>query len=195
MNQEIPLMPLDAVLFPEGQLNLRLFELRYLEMAKHCLREDSPFGICLIAHGQEVGVPAEPHSVGTLATIAGWDMAELGILELRVVGQWRFRVLEHHADANGLVCAHVAAIDNPPVHPIPGTYARLVPLLRAVVEDMGERAPPKPHRFFDAYWLGCRWSEVLPIPPLARQKLLELEDPLVRLEVVQRFLTDKGVLR
>jgi len=195
MIDDLPLLPLDAVLFPEGALDLRLFEPRYLDMAKEALRDGSLFGICLIARGHEVGAPATPQPFGTLAHIAHWDMVDLGILEVRVVGGERFRLLSHRVGGNGLVSGRIEPVATPPVQPIPGEYARLVPLLRAVIDDMGEKAPPQPHRFFDAFWLGCRWSEVLPIPTLARLKLLELDDALVRLEVVQRFLEDKGVLR
>jgi len=192
---DLPLMPLGNVLFPEGALDLRLFEPRYLDLASAALRDGAPFGICLIAQGHEVGAPATPQPFGTLAQIVHWDMVELGILEVRVVGGDRFRLLSHRVASNGLVCGQVETIAPPPVQPIPSEYARLVPLLRVVIDDMGEKAPPKPHRFFDAFWLGCRWSEVLPIPPLARLKLLELNDALVRLEVIQRFLEEKGVLR
>ncbi|MCC7310786.1 MAG: hypothetical protein IT510_06025, partial [Sulfuritalea sp.] len=85
----------------------------------------------------------------------------------------------------------------PAVLPVPGAYARLVPLLRAIVEDMeagAPNAPAAPHRFFDAGWLGMRYAEVLPIPALARQKLLELDDSIDRLEIIYRFLEGKGLL-
>ncbi|MBL8486798.1 MAG: LON peptidase substrate-binding domain-containing protein [Rhodocyclaceae bacterium] len=189
----IPLFPLQAVLFPEGRLPLRIFEQRYMDMAKTCLREGSPFGVCLIASGQEVGKPAVPHPVGTLASIAEWDMPQLGVLQVVARGGERFRILRRWVEASGLAMGEVELLAPEATAKIPQQFARLVPMLRAVLEDMGNAAPTPP-RFFDAAWVGFRWCEVLPIPDVARQKLLELEDVESRLEIVFRFLDSKGLI-
>ncbi|MDP2825199.1 MAG: LON peptidase substrate-binding domain-containing protein [Sulfuritalea sp.] len=197
----IPLFPLQSVLFPGGRLPLRIFEQRYMDMAKVCLKESASFGICLIARGEEVAragrKPAEPHAVGTLAHIADWDMQQLGVLDIVAQGGERFRLLRHWAEDSGLLRGEIELIAAPTVLPIPGAYARLVPLLRAIVEQMAAgspNAPAMPHRFFDAGWLGMRYAEVLPIPVAAKQKLLEIEDSIDRLEVIYRFLESKGLL-
>ena len=192
----LPLFPLDVVLFPGGRLPLRIFEPRYMAMAKRCLKDDTPFGICLIAQGRETGKPARPHTTGTVARIESWDMETLGILEIVAVGGERFRVLAHEANADGLVIGTVRALPVAPVTPIPARFARLVPLLRAIVAEMGEaaNAPAQPHRFFDAGWVGMRYAELLPIGRAAKQLLLEIDDPLDRLEIVFRFLEGKSLL-
>ncbi|MBL8479656.1 MAG: LON peptidase substrate-binding domain-containing protein [Sterolibacteriaceae bacterium] len=196
----VPLFPLGSVLFPGGRLPLRIFEQRYMDMAKACFKESGSFGVCLIAAGEEVArpgeKPAEPHSVGTLAHIADWDMQQLGVLDIVAQGGERFRLKRHWAEASGLLCGEVELIESPPVLPVPGSYARLVPLLRAIIDDLGAAsgAPAAPHRFFDAGWLGMRYAEVLPIPLVARQKLLEIEDSIDRLEIIYRFLEGKGLL-
>jgi Lon protease-like protein len=197
----VPLFPLQSVLFPHGRLPLRIFEQRYMDMAKVCLKESSPFGVCLIAQGDEVAQPgkpaAEPHSVGTLATIADWDMPQLGVLNISAEGGCRFRITRHWTEASGLLRAEVSEVANPPVIPIPGDYARLVPLLRIVIAELaagGGNSPVQPHRFFDAGWVGMRYAEVLPIPPSAKQRLLEVEDSLDRLEIIYRLLESKGML-
>ena len=197
----IPLFPLQSVLFPGGRLPLRIFEQRYMDMAKVCLKQSSSFGICLIARGEEVAragrKAAEPHAVGTLAFIADWDMQQLGVLNIIAQGGERFRLLRHWTEDSGLLYGEIELIATPPVLPIPGPYARLVPLLRAIVNEMAAgapHAPAPPHRFFDAGWLGMRYAEVLPIPVAAKQKLLEIEDSIDRLEIVYRFLESKGLL-
>jgi Lon protease-like protein len=197
----IPLFPLQSVLFPGGRLPLRIFEQRYMDMAKVCLKESASFGICLIASGEEVAAagrkPAVPHLVGTLAHIADWDMQQLGVLDIVAQGGERFRLLRHWAEDSGLLRGEIELMAVPPVLPVPGSYARLVPLLRAIVEEMAAgapNAPATPHRFFDAGWLGMRYAEVLPIPAAARQKLLELDDSIDRLEIIYRFLESKGLL-
>jgi Lon protease-like protein len=197
----IPLFPLRSVLFPGGRLPLRIFEQRYMEMAKVCLKESTSFGLCLIARGEEVAragqKPAEPHAVGTLAHIADWDMPQLGVLNIIAQGGDRFRLLRHWVEDSGLLRGEIELIAVPAVLPIPGAYARLVPLLRAIVDEMATaapNAPATPHRFFDAGWLGMRYAEVLPIPLVAKQKLLEVEDSIDRLEIIYRFLESKGLL-
>ncbi len=197
----VPLFPLGSVLFPGGRLPLRIFEQRYMDMAKACFKESGSFGICLIAAGEEVArpgeKPAEPHAVGTLAHIADWDMQQLGVLDIVAQGGDRFRLKRHWVEPSGLLRGEVELIESPPVLPVPGSYARLVPLLRAIIDDLGTTtpgAPATPHRFFDAGWLGMRYAELLPIPLLARQKLLEIEDSIDRLEIIYRFLDSKGLL-
>ncbi len=197
----VPLFPLQSVLFPGGRLPMRIFEQRYMDMAKACLKDSSSFGICLIQRGEEVArpgqKPAQPHSVGTLAHIADWDMQQLGVLEIVAQGGDRFRLLRHWAEGSGLLLGEVELLPAPAVMPVPAPYARLVPLLRAIVAEMkggAPNAPATPHRFFDAGWLGMRYAEVLPIPALAKQKLLEIEDSIDRLEIIYRFLESKGLL-
>ena len=197
----IPLFPLNSVLFPGGRLPMRIFEQRYMDMVKVCLKESGSFGICLIASGEEVArageKPAAPEAVGTLAHIVDWDMQQLGVLNIVAQGGERFRLRKHWVETSGLLRGEVELIAAPAVLPVPGAYARLVPLLRAIIEDMAAdapNAPAKPHRFFDADWLGMRYAELLPIPLAAKQKLLEVEDGLDRLEIIYRFLDSKGLL-
>lgn len=195
MSMELPLFLLNTVLYSGGRLELRVFETRYMDMVKACLRTDTPFGVCLLEQGEEVavaqGASAVPQRVGTLAKIADWDMPQLGILNLVVHGGERFRILAQRTLPNGLVHAEVELLPEPPVTPIPGDYARLVPMLRALLEAL-EDAPPPPHRFFDAGWVADRWAELLPLPLAARQQILELDDGVARLDAIYRFLEQES---
>jgi Lon protease-like protein len=190
---EIPLFLLNVVLHAGGRMELRVFETRYLDMVKECLRAETPFGVCLIAQGSEVagptGVTATPRAVGTLASIADWQMPQLGILHIVTHGGQRFRILSWRREPNGLVRARVVLLPDPPVAPIPGDYARLVPMLRSLIEAL-EDPPPKPHRFYDAAWVADRWAELLPLPMEQRQELLELDDGVARLDAIYRFLEE-----
>lgn len=190
----LPLFPLKAVLFPEGLLALRVFEPRYMDMVSRCMREDAGFGVCLIAAGEEVGEAAVPHPLGTEARIAQWDMASAGVLKLVVRGGRRFRIEDHELERDGLLTASVRWLDEPPAQPVPATQARIVALLRSIADEIGERMPA-PHRFEDAAWVGARYAELLPIPLLARQKLLELDDVLSRLEIIQQYLHQHALLK
>ncbi len=191
---DIPLFPLQTVLFPGSVLPLKIFEQRYLDMAAACMKENKPFGICLIASGEETGPAAEPHPVGTLAEIGDWEMEQLGILQITARGGRRFRILEKRLGAAQLQEARVEIIaDNGPLA-MPPERQRLLPLLRRVVGDLGPERMPEPHHFDDAEWVGYRITEILPVQNLAKQKLLELEDPLARLEILEKFLDQRKLL-
>lgn len=192
--QEIPLFPLNAVLFPDGFLPLRVFEQRYMEMVTHCLRDNTTFGICLIASGQEVGKPAVPHDIGTIARIGDWDMQQLGVLNVKVHGVQRFRILERRSEDSGLQHARIELIDNEVPMPLPAALTRMQPLMRVILADAGEAVPP-PHNIGDAVWLGNRYAELLPISLMAKQKLMEIDDTLLRVETIHEYLEQKGLLK
>lgn len=190
----VPLFPLNTVLFPGSVLPLKIFEQRYLDMAAACMKDNTPFGICLIASGSEVGGSAEPHAVGTLASIGNWEMEQLGILMISAVGSRRFRILDSHTGPGGLLEGTVELIAETGLTPLPPERERLLPLLRRVVNDLGSERMPEPHRFDEAEWVGYRITEVLPIQNLAKQKLLELEDPIARLEILEKYLDQRKLL-
>ncbi|MEC5399206.1 LON peptidase substrate-binding domain-containing protein [Uliginosibacterium sp. H1] len=193
--QTLPIFPLQIVLFPASRLSLRIFEARYMDMVATCMREESEFGVCLIVEGQEVGTPAVPHKVGVSARVVDWDMSQPGLLGITVRGMRRFRIVEHRADTQGLVRAAVRWLDEAPATALSATHQQLVPLLQAVAADGGAKVMPPPHHFDDPSWIGYRYAEILPIPPLARQRLLELDDPVMRLDIIQQFLGDRGLLK
>lgn len=191
---DIPLFPLNTVLFPDGVLSLKVFEQRYLDMAATCLRDKSPFGVCLIASGHEVGAAAVPHAIGTLAQIALADMPQLGILLLTVRGGRRFRVVSQATQPDGLLRAQVELLAEAPLQAVPAAQQGLLPLLRKIASDLGPEKMPEPHRFDDAAWVGCRLSEIVPVQALAKQKLLELDDPLSRLEILFTYLAQRKLV-
>ena len=190
----LPLFPLNTLLFPGGLLPLKIFEQRYLDMAAACMKANTPFGICLIASGGETGSAAQPHPVGTLATIGNWEMEQLGILMISAQGGRRFRIINTMVGPDNLLTGTVELLADTLRTPFPPNRERLLPLLRRVVNDLGNERIPEPHRYDDAEWVGYRITEVLPIQNLAKQKLLELEDPLARLEILEKFLDQRKLL-
>jgi uncharacterized protein len=191
----IPIFPLNTVLFPDGLLPLRVFETRYMDMTRDCMKRDRPFGVCLIREGAEVGTPAVPEAVGCLARITDWDMQQQGILGLKTRGGQRFRIVKSSADGQGLISAQVELIAVEPRVPVPGEYAGCAKLLQMVVADQGKSIFAEPHAFGDAAWVGYRLADILPVPLVAKQKLLEITDSLQRLAVLQRFLEQQGLTK
>ena len=175
------------MLFPGGRLPLRVFEQRYMDMAKACLRDNSAFGVCAIREGAEVGAPATPHTVGTLAKIAQWDMPQLGLLEIVAHGASRFRILERRVERNGLQRARVELLPDDEDAAVPAHCAACVRLLERVIEQHAGLLA-LPHRLASASWVSARLAELLPLPLAAKQELLELADPVARLERVNALL-------
>jgi Lon protease-like protein len=192
---DVPLFPLHTVLFPGGVLPLRVFEARYMDMTRECLKNKTPFGVCLIREGAEVGAPALPEAVGCLADIADCDMQQLGVLNIRTRGQQRFRIVGHEAGAQGLLRARVELIAAEPDTPVPGGLRACVSLLEVIVADNAKGLIAEPYRFEDAAWVGYRLSEIMPVPLAAKQKLMELEDSISRLEILHKFLSQRGLLK
>lgn len=184
---ELPLFPLNTVLFPGGRLPLRIFEQRYMDMAKACLKSEAPFGVCLIREGKEVGVPAVPMDVGCLARIDGWDMPQLGMLHVVAKGEQRFRILERHVQADGLTRARVELLPQEADAPVPESCLGCVRLLERVIEQQGSLFAA-PHRLDSASWVSARLAEILPLPLPAKQELLELDDARARLERLNALL-------
>ena len=194
----LPLFPLRTVPFPGGLLPLKVFEQRYIDMTKDCLKEDHPFGVCLITKGDEVASssngPPEFARVGTLARIVDWEMPQLGILHVATTGGTRFQVQKHTVQASGLVIGEVRTIATEPASPLPEAYAPLAKLLHMIAARIGPQNFPAETHFDDASWVGYRLAELLPLPLKIKQSMLEINDAEVRLTVLQRFLVQQGLL-
>ena len=189
---EIPVFPLGTVLFPGGPLPLRIFEPRYLDMVSDCLRNERPFGVCLIRTGKEVGEPAEPHSTGTLARIADWGKDDRGILTIDAVGETRFRLVETRTAPDRLLIGTHEPVEEERAA-IPAVYQPLARLARTLIRRLETQyrhvpAPPVEDSPDVATWTGYRLAELLPIPMPHRQHLLELDDPVARLQRIDRVV-------
>jgi uncharacterized protein len=194
----LPLFPLKTVLFPGGVLPIKVFEQRYIEMTKACLAENRPFGVCLITSGEEVaghaGGAPDFANIGTLARITDWDMPQLGILHVATLGETRFQVKRHSVAASGLVTGEVLPLAAEPARPLSDTFLPLVNLLELIATRVGPQNFPAECKYDDASWVGYRLAELLPLPLSIKQSMLEINDADVRLQVLQKFLAQQGVL-
>ena len=198
----MPLFPLRAVLFPGGALPLRIFEQRYIAMAKACLRDETGFGVCLITQGDEVArsaagaVPRPPEfaAIGTQARITHWDMPQFGIIHVHAEGGSRFRVESSSVQPDGLIVGTLKAVAAEPMHPLSPTYAPLVRLLELLANRVGPRHFPEERHYDDASWVGYRLAELLPLPLTIKQGMLEINDGEVRLSVLAKFLREQGLV-
>ena len=191
MAEEHFIFPLGTVLFPGGTLPLRIFEQRYLEMTKACLRDSRPFGVCLIREGREVGDPAVPETVGCLATIERWDMPQLGLFELVARGGDRFRLLDTQVAKNGLMSGSIERLAEEPPHAIDSACRDV---LKLIIDRVGEASFPAPISLEDPQWVGYRLAEVLPLDARVKQEILELPGAAERLDRLREVLVEKGLV-
>jgi uncharacterized protein len=181
---ELALFPLGTVLFPGGPLRLRIFEPRYLDMVRRCLKESRTFGVVLILEGEEAGAAASVAATGTDARLVDFDTLPDGLLGIDCLGERRFRVLRRWQQGDGLNLAEVDYLASDPPCALPAELAHLGELLREVLPRLGEPYVHLEARYDDAGWVANRWAEVLPITSTEKQQLLELDDPLERLTKV-----------
>ena len=198
----LPLFPLQSVLFPAGLLPLKIFEARYLDLVSQCLRTSAPFGVVCLMQGGEAGpspqgVRIEP--VGTAARIDDVDAQQAGILMVRCTGTQRFTLQQAPTqESNGLWRAEVEWLpDDEPTAP-PEALRPTVDALARATQQLKAHGPlpfHEPLQLDDAGWVANRWCELLPISLAARQKLMALEEPVVRLRLVDEFLRSRQIVR
>jgi Lon protease-like protein len=205
---QIPLFPLQSVLYPDGRLSLRVFEVRYLDLIQRCHKENVPFGVVCLRQGSEVRRAPGPgeteppvevlHDIGTLAHIEGFERPQPGLILIQCRGGARFQLqgreqLKHGLwVGEGLLLEEAAAMPVPEdLRPLRDDLQRLYRSLQADVTGREDALLPiqPPLQWDDCGWLAYRWCDVLPVSPQLKQKFLAVENPLLRLELVGDLLT------
>lgn len=207
--QSLPLFPLNTVLFPGGSLPLQIFEVRYLDLMGRCHSTGAPFGVVGLTRGTEVRRP-DPNAkdgvadevfadMGTLATVSTLASPQPGLLWVRCAAGERFRITRRERLKHGLWVADVELLPADQAVPVPDDLRVVSQALQSLLENLhlrgeGERLSAQlPYRFDDCAWVANRWCEMLQLPQPLRQSLLELDSPLLRLELVGDFLNRSGI--
>ncbi len=207
--QSLPLFPLNTVLFPGGSLPLQIFEVRYLDLIGRCYDTGAPFGVVALTRGHEVRRP-DPHSpdgvadevfadTGTLATVQTLTAPQPGLLFVRCLAGERFRITRRERLKHGLWVADVEQLPPDQTVPVPDDLRVVSQALQSLLENLhlrgegGRLSAQLPYRFDDCAWVANRWCDLLQLPQALRQSLLELESPLLRLELVGDFLNRSGI--
>ncbi len=201
--QSLPLFPLSTVLFPDGLLSLRVFEVRYLDMIGKCHKAGAPFGVVSLTQGSEVRQPGSSEAfaeIGTLATLLDFEQPQAGLMLVRAKGAQRFRVTSSEQLKHGLWVANVEQVANDLVVPVPEDLQPTADALQRLIQSLQLKADPPgalpllpPWRLDDCGWVANRWCELLPLPVALKQRLMELDNPLVRLELVSDVLARTGI--
>jgi Lon protease-like protein len=184
---QVPLFPLNTVLFPGGPLPLRIFEARYVDMIGKCIRKDAQFGVLLIREGGEVG-HATTYDIGTLARVVDWYQGSDGLLGVTAQGEQRFRLITSHREPDGLNIGEIEVLAGEIELPLPETYRPMATILAGILDDLGRLYEDLERRLDDAGWVTNRFIEILPIDLEEKQQCLEQSDPGKRLQLVQDAL-------
>ena len=197
---ELPLFPLQAVLFPGGLLHLKVFEARYLDLMSHCLRSRQPFAVVSLRQGSEVGSGVGSTSfedIAVLAHLQEVDAEQAGILRVRCVGGQRVHLGRSRSRDDGLWLAPAQALPDDSPCPVPPALAQAARALGLAIDSLAAQQQHPfltPHRLDDAGWVANRWCEILPISVAAKYRLMALDEPGLRLRLVDEFLRGKGVI-
>jgi uncharacterized protein len=199
----LPLFPLGAVLFPGGHLPLRIFEVRYLDMIAKCHMVGAPFGVVALTAGSEVIKPAQTesfHAVGTLARIDELAAPQTGLLVIKCTGLQRFEITQTNRLKTGLWIADVTRLPDDQAIPIPDDLKGVAKALEGLINTLQTRGVPPdqmplqpPYQLDDCAWVANRWCELLPLPPAEKQRLMMLDNALLRLELVGDILVKAGI--
>lgn len=182
---QLPLFPLNTVIFPGGLLPLRIFEPRYLDMVSACLRTDTGFGVCLLKSGWATDRSARIHPVGTLCKIVDWTKLPDGLLGVTAQGTQRIRVVSKQLRADHLMIGEVEPVPAETELPLPAEFAGLSALLRLIINEIGPPYSGLPARYDHADWVAGRLTELLPLEMAVKQRLLETEDVRTRLTLLR----------
>jgi Lon protease-like protein len=181
---EIALFPLGTVLFPGGLLPLRIFETRYIDMVSRCMRQNETFGVVLIKDGSETSSTVDTAAIGTTARIIDFQTLGDGLLGLLCRGEARFRIEQRSRQSDGLNRASIEWSPDPTAVPVDPKYEPLVSMLREALSQLSNLSRFIEPRYEDATWVSYRLAEQLPLPVNLQQKLLEMNEPNERLELL-----------
>ena len=196
--QTIPLFPLGTTLYPDGLLDLKIFEVRYLDMIKECVRDNTPFGVVTINQGSEVRQPNEQLSLmsfGTLAHIAEFEAVQPSLFFIRCQGGQRFRLNQYSQEKNGLWIGEVELMPDDKSCAIPEHVQDMAQRLGEIIVGLKGRGLSEaqipfasPYLLDDCAWVANRWCEIMPISAAQKNHLLSIDHALIRLELAKELL-------
>lgn len=199
----IPLFPLGTTLFPGGVIALKIFEARYLDMMKRCLRENTPFGVVSILDSKLIDSDASAlasfSNIGTLAKLEEFDAVQPALYMTKSYGTQRFKLISVKQEADGLWMGEVELIDPDPEMRLPKEHEKVAALLTEIIsviksEDLlGDDAFKMPANLDDCGWVANRLAELLPLPPAQKNHLLAQSNPRIRLDLISEIIEDDGL--
>lgn len=184
----VPLFPLSATVLPGGRIPLQLFEPRYLDMLARCMREQQGFVVLLLREGHEAGTDAVFYDIGTYVRIVDFQQLDNGLLGITAEGLWKVVVHRNWQAPDGLNMGDAERLDEEPEDALPASHTELASVLRALLRHPAVNKLDLTVDFSSAREVGWRLTELLPLDGQEKQRLLEYQDPLARLDRLSSLL-------
>ena len=176
---ELALFPLSGVLLPFGRVPLQIFEPRYLDLVRDCMKSDGPFGVVWIRRGAEVAqrgrAAPELGDYGTCAHIVDWDQLPNGLLGITIAGGSRFELLEAQTRSNGLIVGQVQLLPAPAVAPLAEEWLSLLDVLRSLETHPHVQRMQLRVDYNDAWQVAYTLIQLLPLEESLKYELLCLD--------------------
>jgi Lon protease-like protein len=199
----VPLFPLGTTLFPGGFIALKIFEARYLDMMKRCLRESTFFGVVSILDNAALDTDSAPTanlaSIGTLAKLEEFDAIQPALYMTKSYGIQRFKVLDMKQESDGLWMGQIELIAADPEIPLPKEHEKVAYMLDEIIAIitneglLGDEAIKIPENRNDCGWVSNRLAELLPISLAQKNHLLAQINPRIRLDLISEIIEDDGL--
>ena len=196
MNLEIPIFPLKTVLFPGGVISLKIFEKRYLDMVRNCLRYNQGFVIVSLTNTlQESSLPFA--KIGVLVKIIDTDVSQPGLFNIRCLATEKIAIDSAKQADDGLWLGKVNLLEPENEIPLPDDLVtsriyleRLLDSLKKELKNENLIPFEKPYQLDSCNWIANRWCEILEMSLEEKQRLLELDSPLLRLDIVNDIISN-----
>ena len=185
-DENCPIFPLRTMLFPDSRLPLRIFEPRYIDMVSKCMKDSLEFGVILSRESNDPKM-FETYNIGTMAKIIDWEQGNDGLLGITTIGTNKFKLLGMNKQEDGLNIGDVEIIEREGDFKPTENFSNLVSLLKAILDDINLYNDDE-KKFESASWVSFRFAEILPLKPEDKQKCLEIDDPIIRLNYLEPLI-------
>ena len=185
-DEKCPIFPLRTMLFPDSRLPLRIFEPRYIDMVSKCMKDSLEFGVILSRESNDPKM-FDTYNIGTMAKIIDWEQGNDGLLGITTIGTNKFKLLGMNKQEDGLNIGDVEIIEREGDFKPTENFSNLVSLLKAILDDINLYNDDE-KKFESASWVSFRFAEILPLKLEDKQKCLEIDDPIIRLNYLEPLI-------
>ena len=185
---QIPLFPLKSIVLPGGLFPLRIFERRYINMVKNCLKAETGFCITLVREESVNGYIKDVYNYGCYVKIVDWNQLEDGLLGITVEGMKKIHVLECNLDKDNLLIGSIEDIEIEKEYMVPQKYLLLSKFYKKIYPNIKDFISFKKERYADATWISYRLTECLPLDASTKNKLIALDNAFDRLDKLNEIV-------
>ena len=185
---QIPMFPLKSIVLPGGLFPLRIFERRYINMVKNCLKNETGFCITLVRAESDNGYITNVYNYGCYVKIVDWNQLEDGLLGITVEGIKKIHVLECNLNEDNLLQGSIEDIEVEKEYMVPQKYLSLSKFYKKIYPNIKDFISFKKERYADATWVSFRLTECLPLDSSTKNKLIALDNAFDRLDKLNEII-------